>query len=393
MNSQTSLSNTQHQDILVHYQTEVVKNIETLQAVMLSTTDRDSLLMNRAAFKAALQSVRDLAMIHGFECVEAIAEKIESSLRSFDKESQESPKQFVHRLRQAIEILQQVVAMGDEREAQRLLRKAECAMDYAVDNLTPEFEVATTDHPATGVTISDDDEENDLDDFVTTKSNEASNVDSEDYFDIREPEIPLLNFNHQDVYSTVSTGDEVVKVISLSDEDNEAEAIETALDEILIKKLTYELDRLSAAIERVYVSRDGIHGIQEIRDNCSTLKNESERLGASAFNDVVFPLERVARKCLQDEDDSALVLQTIARAEESLRAYLLSPTENAHELSALKAELETVLFLYEGQKDFPANRETVSSFANDDSDLFDDQYTLANKQPVFTRLRKLFGMA
>jgi chemotaxis protein histidine kinase CheA len=389
MNSQTSLSATPHRDILAHYHNEVGKNIDALQALMPLMRDHDSLLTNRAAFAASLQSIRDMAMIHGFECVEAIAEKIESCLRSYDSENRETPEQFIRRLHQAIEILRQVVAMSDEREAQRLLRKAEYVMDYTIDNLALELRAEPDDQPADLATIAGNDlhlTENGAVNGARQEADGISDNDHDEYFDIREPELPLLKIVDEDAYRSITTGEK------FGDEADKTAAIEAALDEILIKKLLHELDQLSAAIERVYISREGIHGIQAIRDHCAALKNESEKLGASVFNEVVFPLEQVARKCLQDEDDSALVLQTIARAEVSLRAYLLSPTTGAHELSALKAELETVLYLYEGQTDFPAARDPVSAFVDDD-DLFNDRYESPNKQPVFSRLRRLFGMA
>lgn len=395
MNSLSSHSNSQHQDILDHYTAEVSKNIATLQSLMLSMRDHDSLLMNRLAFTQALQSIRDLAMIHGFECVEAVAEKIESSLRGYDKETCEQPAQFIGRLGQAIEVLRQLAAMSDEHEAQHLLKKAEYVMDHAIDSIEPELETTAKEYPM-AIAVSSDNafpvEDDDPDDFVTSKSDEASNMDDDDYFDIREPDMPLLKADDENTYGRIPESVSVVDDFSLNSDVRDAVIIDGVMNDILIKKLTHELDRLSAAIERVYVSRDGIHGIQEIRDICSSLKNQSEQLGASLFNDIVFPLERVSMKCLQDEDESALVLQTIARAEESLRAYLLSPTENGYEMSALKAELETVLFLYEGQNEPHTISKKANGFVHDDNDLFTDSYNAADRQPVFMRLRRLFGM-
>jgi chemotaxis protein histidine kinase CheA len=394
MNSQNGKAFAYDRDLLNHYSTEVKRNAEALSTTLPKIRDFETFIEQKAALIKALQSIKDLAMIHGFECVEAVAEKMEGRIREYQHDDSEPVEKLVARLGRANEVLCQLIEKTDEGEAQRLMSKSEYVMDFAIDSLHIDVQTkpnaASRDElaPANGASLPPKHDE--LSDRIAGPQSMWEAEDRDHNFDIREPVLQVVevmeeNGVHEIVASPRMIGSEAVF-------ESEDETLTAALDEIAVQKTIHELDRLSAAIERLYISADGATGVQEIRDTCVTLKTTGEELGCRPFNDIVLPLEMVAKKCLQDEDDSALVLQTIAHAEQSLRSYLTAPHAGSNDLKALQAELDTLLSLYEGQSSEGfENRGATYSFAYDDDEEKD--FVLPPPLPIFMRLKKIFGMA
>lgn len=387
----------QEQQLIAYYATEVRKNIENLAGALSEIDGQTAFLEKINVIINALQCIKDLAMIHGYEGVEAIAERMENGARHYLSQGLDSPELFRAKMNQALDVLRRMVDMVDDRETQRLVRETAHAMDYEIDSLNVDLHEgkADIDQQQDGIPeitdepVKDDDDDNKLQ--TQTPASEMWSALEDEFLGICEPELSVPEVVAGDEYSGHAAELKVEPLISRA--GGTEEQVEYAFDEILATKVTEHLDRLAAAVQRIHENENRALAVQEVRDICMALKILSEQVGHAAFNQLVFPLERLVRECLHPEDGSAEVVAAVAHAEQLLRSYLISPDKNPAELLSMKDQVERFF----SEEHLTITSEAAATFAeppDDDEDVFgdDEQYPRPPKPPMIIRLRRLFGM-
>lgn len=383
----------QEQQLLAYYASEVRRHLENL-AIALSEIDGQAAFMEKVnTIIEALQCIRDLAMIHGYESVETIAEKMENGTRHYLTQGADAVAQFKAKMDQALDVLRRLLDLVDDYEAQKLVKETARAMDYEIDALpikptaeTPEDKSDVALREIVEATIDEDD-----DGILQIQSTDSAPqyASQDEFFDICEPQLQV---------SEVAAGDELrgqvtsLPLDSLIVEHQAEEGVDETFDAILSRKLLDHLDRLSLALVHISQNDNRALAVQEVRDTCSALKILSEQVGHAAFNQLVFPLDRLVRESLQPEEESPEVEAAIARAEQLLRSYVAATDKNSTELLSMKAEVERFLVEEPPVLTPEAAAKLAESPEDDDRLGDDDHYMPPPKPPMIIRLKRLFGM-
>lgn len=383
----------QEQQILVYYASEVRKNLENL-TIALSEIDGQAAFLEKVnEILDALQCIADLAMIHGYDSVEAIAEKMAGGARHHLRQGDGEVAAFKARMEQALDVLRRLVDLADDYEAQWLVQQTAQAMEGEIpglpiklpDEIEAEKEELALDKIVE--TPADDDEDSILQ--IQHAEPGGEYVPRDDLFDICEPQLPV---------SEVPAGEEFrgqaahVPLDSLVVEHQAEEQVEEAFDAILARKVTDHLDRLATALSRISQNENRVSAVQEVRDACTALKILSEQVGQAAFNQLVFPLDRLVRECLHPEEEFPEVEAAIARAEQLLRSYIASSDKNSSSLLSMKDEVERILDAKPAVLTPEAAANLSTSLENDDGFADGEEYMSPPKPPMIIRLKRWFGM-
>jgi chemotaxis protein histidine kinase CheA len=248
----------QEEQLLAYYASEVSKNITNLTAALQTVRDHASLMEKITTIIEALQAVKDLAMIHGYEGVEAVAERMENGARHYLSQNHHSVERFVERMKQAVDVLRRLVEMTDEREAQRLVKETEHVMDYTIDSLNigqqeERMEVdgaEETERSDRAEALLQENEDHVV--RVTAYESTAAAADASEYFDIREPEISVA----------VPSGD---------GEYEHTRMVETAVDDVL---LGYQQEARLATVLRDSLATGVIDDSARRGDSSTTSEND-----------------------------------------------------------------------------------------------------------------------
>ena len=375
-----------------YYSLEVNRNIATIAEALHALDAPGNTNGRLKALMDPLECIIDLAMIHGFEGMEAIATRMQAGVRrALEKPSEDLPL-FKTRMQRALEVMRRLLAQFDEGEAHRLVRESEHAMDYMIDSLQIEPPPADAEAPVAPPTESFE---------ASTPPPSAEERDAppadlppriEDYFDIREPEIPESSATSEDDFDHKVAA---LELDALAEAEPSTPVEPRPLPEEVLERVMALLLRLAAAVDYYYEEEDERpEAVLGIRETCADLSVVSAQLGDDEFHRVTGMMDQIARVCLDDEGESSVAVDTLARGGSELRSYLDAPQHQGIDLDATRCDLET--FLYLNQKPIhppavnPAVLANLESGASPDDD--EDEGVAAPKPPLLIRLKRWFGM-
>lgn len=377
------------------YRQEINKNIVRIETALneIGTHGYSDDEM-RTIISGCLQ-IMDLGMIHGYDGVEAIAERMHAAARYCALNGEASLDKNMKRLDDAMQTLRQVVELSEEVAVKSYVEETNTKMDFQIDDI-----------------IALEEQDTESDDYVEPLRNRKNlnGANNEDVFEIKEftairkirksteePASDTVDEEHINAENIAAEFDRIEPFDDTIDdpdylqafEEGDVTIIESTLDDITMEKVLTDLEQIEKAIDKIQDDRDDTiksAAIQEIREATSDLRIISEEEALQPVAEIIYPMERIASEKLRSTVaiDAMDVLQECTHI---VREFLDSHELSLSKLTALRSELNTKLFVGERRSPFDdLDLENLPEIDDEDEEI------QIIKTPFVAKLRKLFGM-
>ena len=375
------------------YRQEVNKNLGRIESALNKINTDDHFDDEMRTIINGCMQIMDLGMIHGYDGVEAIAERMNAAARYCALHGEDSLEKNKKRLDDAMQTLRQVVELSEETSVKSYVDETNTKMDFQIDDImTLDEQDAESDQyvvPLRNRKNFNGSSENgifEIKEFTAVrkvrKSNSDSQQDTNDEKPVDEENI-AAEFDRIEPFDEIYDYPDYMQVF----EEGDVTVIESTLDDITMEKVLSDLDQIEKAIAKMQDGQDGTAtsaAIQEIREATNDLRVISEEEAMQPIAEIIYPMERIATEKLRSEvaGDAMEVLQECTHI---LREFLNNHELSLSRLTALRSEFNSKLFVGERKSPFEdINLDELSEIEDEEIQII--------KTPFVAKLRKLFGM-
>lgn len=302
--------------------------------------------------KDSAQSISDLAMIHGFEGVEAIADKIIATTISLLSSEADLDKSYSTKVKVAITTLRQVFQMEDDMESLMSVDKFDKQIEFGQKKVQAYTErLSDSFNRLSENQLELPFEDTDVLVIDTEKKKEWKNVNKDDVvFDIREiDDLLKLDVDEQDEdiesYASVvnipviSPGLENEQPENRTDFEPQQQSIKDHHENL--KQLFNSFEQAVYELQIVPFAANAVH---ELRTICSTLYTSAQQLNDNNLKIIAEPLQKLTHeKIAETEPLSESILELLNQSIEILHHHLDLNLEDEHEIQEFVQKIDQVL--------------------------------------------------
>lgn len=377
--------------IEIFYREEVTKNIDQIEIALQKIDTNGHFQSQLQLIINGCTRIMDLGMIHGYDGVEAIAERMFTAARSCSINGADSLEKTRKRLDNVMQTLRQVVELSEGSSAKAFIDETNTKMDFQIDDFA---------------SLEENDDESD--EYAVPIRNRSS-LQSDatlNQFEIKEftavPKVKKtaedqshqqnLPLDEEEIAEEFEEIDEIDDQDHLPDymqafEEGGVTIIESTLDDITMQKVVADLDQIDSAICKIKEDGDNSTiAIQEIKESCTDLRQISEAEAMQPIAEIIYPMERIANEKLRS-DHAAEAIDVLQECNLLLREFVNNHELPLTKLTSLRSEFNTKVFANERRSPFD---EINLQDINDIDDEVEEIHLI--KTPFVAKLRKLFGM-
>lgn len=378
------------------YISEVEANIDEIRSALERINANGQFDESITEIMNCTLQLMDLGMIHGYEGVEAIAERMYTAARYCALNGPECLESVKPKLQQSVSTLQDVVELNDSVSAQKLVDQTKTEMDYTLDEIPSDNGDAALD-PNTADPFRHQPPRAEMitDNFLEINDLDGCEEDEEPQeMEERISDGPVDEAAFEDaVRWSERAGEELLEEDEPKNdfikafEDGEVIMLEHAFDTRIARRVFGSMEKLTACLAELEMNSDLHTTWQEVALLSNDLRHMSQNAALEPLSDIFFSMEMIAERAFEAAAERQASWLLLTECRDFIQEYLDNKRIATGRLIELKSRLE--LFL---DKPAPDEEPGFAADFDDEEDDEDDDSGPPPRIPFIVRLRRFFGM-
>ncbi len=385
------------------YKEEIESGIGQIEAALQAIDSNGRFDENIKTVLNSCMHIMDLGMIHGYEGVEAIAEMMFNAARYCSRQGSATLDETREKLNSALSALKEVVRYSDESDEQAIVDKTRTAMDFQIDTIQfsgdEQEEQEEWHEPARSNLhrLSSQKLPFEIKEFTAIPVTDLSggHEDEQDVEEARGSDKPESGSELQqiDEFAAADILEQIDEAEDTPDfdyiqafEEGEVRIVDDVLDSISAAQIVQAADKIDEAIQNYRENIEPELALQDVRDSLAELKNTTREPVLQPVSELLFPLERIGREHLENDETREEALDLIVECNRVVRAFAEQQQVSSATLLTLKEKINHLQKMLDPE-------DQLSLFNVEFEEDFEEPEILPPpKQPLIARIRRFFGM-